>query len=102
VLAQRVGHVLEHAHGVKHRAALEHHRHVAPQLAQLLAVHVADLLALEQDVAALVRQQPDHQLEAHALAHAGAADDREGLALFDLEVHVLIDDVGAEGLVQVA
>ena len=48
VLAQRIGHVLEHGHRVEQRRALEHHAHVLPHLERLLEREVGDVLAVDQ------------------------------------------------------
>ena len=67
-------------------ALLEHDRDRAAQLrhVDLAQVHPADL-----DVSLVGVDEPHHQLGERALADAGRADDRDGLAGCDLERHPL-------------
>ena len=58
-------------------------------------------IAYEAARAEFSREEADEVLEQHALARARAADDGECLARVHREVHVLVDDLGAEGLLQV-
>ena len=73
-------HRVERGHRV-----LEHHRHLgAPEVAQVVAGRVDELVALEQDAAGALhvglRQQAHDRAREHRLARPGLADDPERLA----------------------
>src|SRR5690606_34375581 len=78
------------------------HADAAAHAEELGLAERADDAAVEADGAAVDAQEPDQQLQHHALAHARAADDRERLALVDVEVEVGVDDLLSEGLLDVA
>ena len=89
-LADLVAHV--HDRVQRRGRLLEDHRDaVAAQLAQLLVRHRAQLLAVEQDLAALdaagLRDQAKDREAGHALAAARLADEAHDLAAVDREVH---------------
>ena len=57
-----------------------------------------DLPAVHRHPSIVRLQEPDDGLEQHRLADSGAADHRHRLALPDLQVHPVQDDLGAEPL----
>ena len=94
VAANALAHLLAHAHGgiqAGHGVLEDHGELLAPVGLHLLVAELGEILALEQDFAALEAhwgrgQQLHDGLHAHALAAAGFADDGEGLARIQVEI----------------
>ena len=101
VLAQREGDVVEQVHRAEERAVLEEDAELLAHLEQLVVVHVGHRLAVDQDVALVGVQQPDHVLDAHRLAGARGPEDHRDLPLGDAHVQAAQDLVAPEGLVHV-
>ena len=68
---------------------LKHDLHLLPGGGQLLALHVGDVLALQEDLALRALQQMHDGAAQGGLAAAGLADHAQGLALLDGEGHVV-------------
>jgi hypothetical protein len=98
LFAEAVRDVLLGVERVKECASLEQHRHAPTDRGILRLGHPRDLLAVEGDGAAVDLEQSDQHLEHDALALAGAADDRQYLALIHVEVQIPIHDLPPEGL----
>ena len=69
-------------------AVLEHHLHVAAQFPQAESA-VADRVAVQDDAPRVGRDQVHQQPGGGGFAAAGLADDAQGLALQDIEAHVV-------------
>src|SRR5574343_1620803 len=78
--------VVDHAHALEERQVLEGARH--PHLGHLAAVHVAEGLAPEGDLALLRRVDAVDAVEHRALAGAVGADDRADLVRAHVEADV--------------
>jgi hypothetical protein len=78
---------------------LEDHLHPPPQLPQLLALVLADVDAVDQDISPIGLDKPDQAAGERRLARPRAAGDAEDLAAAELEGDVvdgaLRDDLGA-------
>ena len=81
-VAQAEGDVLPDRQAVEERAALEQHAEVAQEGA---AVDRGEGHAVDQDLAAVGREDAEDAFQRHRLAGARAADDDEALAGHDLE-----------------
>jgi hypothetical protein len=76
VLAQREGHVLEHAHVGEQRAELEQHAHATAQPVKALGVERVHVLAADTDAALRWLQLSADEPQQGGLAAAAAAHDR--------------------------
>ena len=85
----------------KQVVALEDHADVAVQGAERRAA-TADMAAVDDDLARIDRLQAVDAPEKRALAGAGPADDGDDLALLDVEIDAVEDDVAAVALRDVA
>jgi len=98
VFFESVGDVRPHVLRIEERPTLEEHRDAPAEQRELLGVHRGDFLSVEDDGPSVRLQEPDEHLEHDALADAGPADDGERLAALHVEIQVLIDHLGTEGL----
>ncbi len=96
LLAQREGHVVQHAERREQRAVLEQHAHAA---GGARPAHFGGGPAQHRDAALGGSGEPQHLAQQHRLAGARAAHEREDLAAPHGEVEVLVH---GEGLVALA
>ena len=68
---------------------LEHHLHLAAQLAELVMVGAGDILAFEPHLARRRLGQPQDRATGRGLAAAALADETKGLATADIEAHAV-------------
>ena len=99
VLAQREADVVEQVHRAEQRAVLEQDAELLAHLEQVVVGHVRHRLAVDEHVAVVGVEQPDHVLDAHGLAGARRAEDHRDLPLGDAHVQAAQDLVAAERLV---
>src|SRR5215211_512996 len=99
VLAEREADVVVEVHRAEERAVLEQDAELLAHLEQVVVRHVGDGLAVDEDVAVVGIEQPDHVLDADGLARARGAEDHRDLALGDAHVQAAQDLVAAERLV---
>ena len=89
-------HVLNHAHGGEQTDILERSRDAG--LDDVTGLLVLDLLAVEEDLAAVHMVHAGEHIEDGGLAGAVGADDADDLALVDVKFHVFHGHQAAEGL----
>src|SRR5229473_2915439 len=65
-------------------------------------IHWHDILAFNQDLAAVRLQQPDEMLQQNTFASATAPDDHHRLAFFNAKANPIENLMRAEALVQIA
>ena len=99
---QREQHVLLDGEGVEERRVLEEHAELRADPVELEVAHRHDVLAVDEDLAAVRLEQPDQVLHQHRLPRARPADDHVDLAALDLQVDAAQHLVLAEALVQAA
>ena len=92
---QAEGHILPDRQRVKQGSALKQHSKAGQKG---IAVAGPGGLAIDIDLAAVRRDQPQHAFECDGLTGAGAADDHHRAALGDRKVHAAQDAVVAKGL----
>ena len=85
MLAQPEGDVLADGHGVKERGILEDHAHAQTHAVKRIFAHCSDVFVSDIDLSRCWAIQTDHKPQEGGLARAGAADDGDGLPLFDGE-----------------
>src|SRR3954447_15505022 len=98
VLTQGEADVVEQVHRAEQRAVLEQDAELLAHLEEVVVGHVGDRLAVDEDVALVGVEQPDHVLDAHGLAGARRPQDHRDLALGDAHVEAAQDLVAAERL----
>src|SRR4051812_14506249 len=93
--------VVVEVHRAEQRAVLEQHAELLAHLEQLLVRHGGDRPAMDQDVARVGIEQPDHVLDADRLAGAGRPEDHRDPVVGDRQVQAAQDLVAPERLVHV-
>ena len=93
VLLQAEGDVARDRQMREQRVALEHHVDRPP-----VRRHAGDVLAVEQDAALVGRLEAGEHAQQRGLAAAGRAEQREELALVDVERHAVDGGEAAEAL----
>ena len=99
VLAKRERDVVVHVHRPEQRAVLEQQAELLAHLEQLVVGHVRDRLAVDEDVALVGIQQPDHVLDADRLTGAGRPEDHRHHPLGQAHVQPAQDVRAPERLV---
>jgi hypothetical protein len=94
--AQAITHVAGGGHVRKQGVALEHHAHVAP-----VRGHVGKIIALHGDLAGARLFKAGHDAQHGGLAAAAGSQQRDELALLDLQVELLNGHRAAKFLVYV-
>src|SRR4051812_41504925 len=101
MLHERVGKVVPDGHGVEEGAVLEN---VGDLLAHFDEIRLGDLrnvAAMEENLAAVGPLETDDTSEGHAFARTGAAEEREDLALAQLERQAVVHHFVLEALLDV-
>src|SRR5690606_1141474 len=88
--------------GIEEGAVLENVANRAPKLRERVAIQRGHVETVDVNVARVGLDQPDDVLEQHALAGAGRTQQRQRLAVLDIERYAVEDDHRAEALVNVA
>src|SRR3954454_6885634 len=99
VLAQREADVVEQVHRAEEGAVLEQDAELLAHLEEVVVGHVRHGLAVDEHVAVVGIEQPDHVIDADGLARARRAQDHRDLPLGDAHVEAAQDLVAAERLV---
>jgi len=94
--AQAEGHVLFDGHVGEQRIALEHHADAA-----LLRAQGHDVLAVEEDLAAIYRRQPGDAAQQRGLAATGRAEQGDEFALGDAAIDIAENRGAGIGFLQV-
>ncbi len=87
-LDKLVGHVVANGERIEERALLKDHAGAGAQGEELLLGHMGNIFAEEQDAALVGPQQAVGELEQHALAHAGGAEQDTRFSRRNGEAHV--------------
>src|SRR6476620_10661284 len=99
--AQREGDVVDQVHRAEERAVLEEDAELLAHVEEVIVGHAGDGLAVDEDVALVGTEQPDHVLDADGLPGARRPQDHRDLVLRDAHVEPAQDLVATEGLVDV-
>jgi len=101
VLAQREGHVVEHAHRAEQGAVLEEHADAPAQREQLGHRQARHRFAVHDDVAGVGEHEADDVLDQHALARARGPQHDRDLVVGDRDGQTVQDRHAAQALVHV-
>src|SRR5215467_5097144 len=96
--AQRKVHIFGNRKRVVKRRLLEKKADLLPDFIQPFVVELCDFLVRNEDRSRIRQLETDEQLQQHAFSASAAADDRDSLALSNLEANSIQDFLGAERL----
>ena len=96
MLPERERDVVPDRHGIEQGGALEDHPHPLAKDGQLLPAHAGDVLPVDHHPAAIRLEQPHDVLHQDRLAASRRAQDDDGVALGDLEIDALQDQISLQ------
>src|SRR6266446_6040426 len=96
------GHVIFHGQRIKEGPALKEHTEALPDTRQATTPALMDVLPIHQDLSTIGPYEPDEMLEEHALTCTAAPNDRQNLAMPDIEAQAIKHHLAAKTFTEIA